>query len=72
MPLVGPVGWACHGSDAGRFAIAGGYGGSFHSDAWVLDSLFSTWAEADVGLPGLQSDMAGLLLGDLLLCLGGS
>ena len=69
--LVRPTSWACHGSDSGRFAMAGGYSGSFHSDAWVLDSLSSTWAEAAVQLPGLKSDMAGLLLGDLLLCLGG-
>ena len=28
--LARPTSWACHGSDSGRFAMAGGFSSSFH------------------------------------------
>ena len=43
---------ACHGSDGGWLAVAGGQGstGEPQQDVWVLDDVASTWRSADVEL----------------------
>ena len=69
-----PLYSSCYGSDKGRFAVAGGLdlAGTSHSNVFVLDNLNSSWGSLDAELPTVQARAAGLLIGDVLLCLGGA
>ena len=53
--------------------VAGGRDDNFYlpQDVWVLDDVSSTWGVAAVELDTARSFSAGLLLGDLLVCMGG-
>ena len=55
-PLPQPRQWSCYGSDAGRLAVAGGKDdiGDRQQSVWVLEGVTSTWAVADVELPGVR------------------
>ena len=65
--------FSCSGSDGSRFVVAGGRNDNnyFFKDVLVLEGVTSKWAEAAVKLPTLQRSSAGVLLGDLLVCMGG-
>ena len=69
MPLM----YACYGSDNGRIAVAGGTGedDEVNSNVFVLGNPNSSWGSLDVTQPTARYLQAGLLIGDVLLCLGG-
>ena len=66
--------FACHGSDNGRLAAAAGVRGNdaYNTKVFVLESLAETWSEAAVHVDAVREDAAGLLLGDMLVCMGGA
>ena len=71
--LPEPRAYTCHGSDGGRLAVAGGSDGNegAHQGVWLLDGVSNTWGSAALELPAGRYWMAGLLLGDLLVCMSG-
>ena len=46
--------------------------GQYPQDVWVLQGLDSTWGVSSATLPTGRKEMAGLLFGDLLVCIGGN
>ena len=57
---------------AGGFGEDKAGGETVHSDVYVLDNLNSTWGKLGAELPTNMSNIAGLLVGNYLLCFGGS
>ena len=73
-PLPQPRRYSCHGSDGGRLVVAGGGDdfGDEHQSVWVLEGVTSDWAAAAVNLSTARDSAAGLLLGEQLVCMGGT
>ena len=68
-----PPSRACYGSDGGWLSVAGVWNATGHRQqaVWVLDGLESSWIITAAELPAPRSSPVGLLLGDLLECIGG-
>ena len=71
--LPQPRAYSCHGSDGGRLVVAGGrdFKAEVDKDVWVLEGVNHTWGVAAVELATARRSSAGLLLGDVLVCMGG-
>ena len=64
----------CHGSDGEKLVLAGGQSlssGAYHNEIIVLEGLNDRWSNFTGKLGGLRAGQAGVLVDNVLICLGG-
>ena len=74
-PLPVPLRDACTGSDGQRIVLAGGLNtetGRYTNEVYVLEEVGGEWRKLRGKLPRHSQAHAGVLLGDYLVCFGGS
>ena len=70
--LPRPVGLACFGSDLYKMVLAGGLSfGGVTDEVLLLSGVDQVWRVVDAKLGGLRGSQAGVLIGDMLVCVGG-